>query len=69
MECSPACCKFIEKVPDATVKRLLDILKIVCVAEHEPQSVPKDAKAPLMLFKYTDARFNWGSLVDGMDGR
>ncbi|KAG8423266.1 E3 ubiquitin-protein ligase tom1 [Metarhizium acridum] len=53
---------FIEKVPDATVKRLLDILKIVCAAEHEPQSIPKDAKAPLMLFKYTDARFNWASV-------
>ncbi|KHN95843.1 TOM1 protein [Metarhizium album ARSEF 1941] len=50
---------FIEKVPDATVKRLLDIIKIVCTAEHEPQSVPEDAKAPLKLFKYTDARFNW----------
>ncbi|KFG82854.1 TOM1 protein [Metarhizium anisopliae] len=53
---------FVEKVPDATVKRLLDILKIVCAAEHEPQSIPKDAKAPLMLFKYTDARFNWASV-------
>ncbi|KAF5134875.1 E3 ubiquitin-protein ligase TOM1-like [Metarhizium anisopliae] len=53
---------FVEKVPDATVKRLLDILKIVCAAEHEPQAIPKDAKAPLMLFKYTDARFNWASV-------
>jgi E3 ubiquitin-protein ligase HUWE1 len=50
---------FIEKISDATVKRLVDILKIVCAAEHEPQSVPKDSKAPLLLFKYTDARFNW----------
>lgn len=53
---------FIEKVPDATVKRLLDILKLVCAAENEPTTVPKDSKGPLMLFKYTDARFNWAPL-------
>lgn len=53
---------FIEKVPDGTVKRLLDIIKIVCAADNEAQAVPKDSKAPLMLFKYTDARFNWAPL-------
>ncbi|TWU74892.1 hypothetical protein ED733_003614 [Metarhizium rileyi] len=53
---------FIEKVPDTTVKRLLDILKIVCAAEHEPQSVFKECGAPLTLFKYTDARFYWPPL-------
>lgn len=33
---------FVEKVPDQTVKRLLDILKMISAAENELQSTPKD---------------------------
>jgi E3 ubiquitin-protein ligase HUWE1 len=33
---------FVERVPDQTVKRLVDILKIVALGEGELQSMPKD---------------------------
>ncbi|CAM1504763.1 Fc.00g023540.m01.CDS01 [Cosmosporella sp. VM-42] len=49
---------FVEKVPNETVIRLLDILKIISAAENEPVSSPRD-KVPFKLFKYTDARFDW----------
>ncbi|KAK2593791.1 E3 ubiquitin-protein ligase tom1 [Conoideocrella luteorostrata] len=57
----------IEKVLDATVKRLLDILKTVCAAENEPQTALSDNKAKFNLFRYTNARFAWSpfrSIVD-----
>ncbi|KND94357.1 E3 ubiquitin-protein ligase TOM1-like protein [Tolypocladium ophioglossoides CBS 100239] len=49
---------FVERVPDSTVKRLLDILKIISTADHELQAVQKNS-AIFDLFKYTDARFDW----------
>ncbi|QUC16386.1 uncharacterized protein UV8b_00627 [Ustilaginoidea virens] len=55
---------FIEKVSDATIKRLLEILKSVCAADHEPQSIPKDGKAPFNVFKYNDVRFKWAAFRD-----
>lgn len=33
---------FMERVPDQTVKRLVDILKMVSLGEHELQSMPKE---------------------------
>ncbi|KAG6197774.1 hypothetical protein E4U10_007863 [Claviceps purpurea] len=50
---------FIEKVSDSTVKRLLDIIKIVCGADHEVNATPTDDKVLFNLFKYKDARFKW----------
>lgn len=52
---------FVENVPDATVKRLLDILKIISVGEQELQGVPM-SMAPFNLFKYRDSRFDWQPL-------
>ncbi|PTB39912.1 hypothetical protein M441DRAFT_27812 [Trichoderma asperellum CBS 433.97] len=49
---------FVERVPDQTVKRLVDILKMVSLGENELQTMPKD-KVPFVLLKYTDVRFNW----------
>ncbi|RFU78018.1 e3 ubiquitin- ligase huwe1 [Trichoderma arundinaceum] len=49
---------FVERVPDQTVKRLVDILKMVSLGENELQSMPKE-KVPFVLLKYTDVRFNW----------
>ncbi|KAL7799741.1 hypothetical protein V8C37DRAFT_89902 [Trichoderma ceciliae] len=49
---------FVEQVPDQTVKRLVDILKMVSMGENELQSMPKE-KAPFVLLRYTDVRFNW----------
>ncbi|ETS05689.1 hypothetical protein M419DRAFT_32988 [Trichoderma reesei RUT C-30] len=49
---------FVERVPDQTVKRLVDILKIVALGEGELQSMPKD-KVPFVLLKYTEVPFNW----------
>lgn len=49
---------FVERVPDLTVKRLLDILKMIAAGDNEPQSTPND-KLPFLLFNYTDVRFNW----------
>ena len=33
---------FVERVPDQTVKRLVDILKMVSLGENELQSMPKE---------------------------
>ncbi|OAQ79953.1 HECT-like protein [Purpureocillium lilacinum] len=51
----------VESVPDATVKRLLDILKLVSLGEHELQQISKTSP-PFDLFRYTDARFDWRPL-------
>ena len=32
----------VEKIPDQTAKRLIDVLKLIALAENEPQSTPKD---------------------------
>lgn len=53
--------EFVERVPDQTVKRLVDILKMVSLAENELLQMPKD-KVPFMLLNYTDVRFNWRSV-------
>ncbi|UKZ77685.1 hypothetical protein TrVFT333_005409 [Trichoderma virens FT-333] len=50
--------EFVERVPDQTVKRLVDILKMVSLGENELLVMPKD-KVPFMLLNYSDARFNW----------
>lgn len=50
----------VEKLPEATAKRLIDILKLVSAAENEPSSTPSD-KTPFYLLQYTDVRFNWRS--------
>ncbi|PHH90608.1 hypothetical protein CDD83_3167 [Cordyceps sp. RAO-2017] len=52
---------FVERVPDATVRRLLDILKIISAGDHELQSVNKHS-TPFNLFRHPDARFDWPSL-------
>ncbi|KYK61208.1 TOM1 protein [Drechmeria coniospora] len=54
---------FIDNVPDATVKRLLDILKLISASDHELQQI-STTTAPFDLFKYTDARFDWKPLRD-----
>ncbi|ATY58877.1 E3 ubiquitin-ligase TOM1 [Cordyceps militaris] len=52
---------FVEHVSDETAKRILDILKLIGTAEHEPSSTPKD-KAPFALLNYSDVRFDWRPL-------
>ncbi|XP_044724417.1 HECT-domain (ubiquitin-transferase) domain-containing protein [Hirsutella rhossiliensis] len=52
---------FVDKIPDSTVKRLLDILKIISSGDHELQSVNKHS-TPFALFKQTDVRFDWQPL-------
>ncbi|KAJ6439602.1 TOM1 protein [Purpureocillium lavendulum] len=51
----------VENVPDSTVKRLLDILKLVSLGEHELQQISKSTP-PFNLFRYTDARYDWKPL-------
>ena len=53
--------KFVEKVPDATIKRLLEILKTICAADQEPTSVSQDTKTTFKLFQPVDVRFNWAA--------
>lgn len=48
----------VESVPEATAKRLIEILKLIALAEHEPPTTPED-KLPFLLLKYTDTRYNW----------
>ncbi|UNI20237.1 HECT-type E3 ubiquitin transferase [Purpureocillium takamizusanense] len=48
----------VESVPDSTVKRLLDILKVVSLGEHELPQLSKTVP-PFDPFRYTDARFDW----------
>ena len=36
----------VEKIPDQTAKRLIDILKLISLAEHEPLSTPNDKVCP-----------------------
>ncbi|PHH83327.1 hypothetical protein CDD82_2079 [Ophiocordyceps australis] len=48
-------------VPDTTVKRLLDILKLISAGENEPQTISKQL-APFSCFNYDDARFSWKPL-------
>ncbi|KAG6018271.1 hypothetical protein E4U43_005841 [Claviceps pusilla] len=50
---------FIEKATDPTVKRLLDIIKIVIGADHEILASFMDDWIWFNLFKYKDARFKW----------
>jgi E3 ubiquitin-protein ligase HUWE1 len=57
---------FVEHVSDATAKRLLDILKQISAAEHEPPITPKD-KVPFQLLNYTDVRFDWTPLHGTID--
>lgn len=52
---------FVDKIPDSTVKRLLDILKIISTGDHELQSINKHS-TPFALFKKTDVRFDWQPL-------
>lgn len=47
----------IEKVPNQTVIRLLEILEVIAEADHEPSS-SRD-KLSFRLFKYDDVRFDW----------
>lgn len=49
---------FFEHVPVQTIKRLVDILKLIASSENEPPSPSKD-RASFYLLKYTDARFSW----------
>ncbi|CAH0059445.1 unnamed protein product [Clonostachys solani] len=51
----------LEKVPEHTAKRLIEILKLISAADHEPSSTPQDKK-PFSLLAYTDSRFNWGQV-------
>lgn len=47
----------VEKIPDQTAKRLIDIMKLISLAEHEPQSTPKDkVSSPLP----TSSSIIWG---------
>lgn len=32
----------VERIPDQTAKRLIDVLKLISLADHEPPSTPKD---------------------------
>ncbi|KAI6781818.1 uncharacterized protein J7T54_004984 [Emericellopsis cladophorae] len=48
----------VEKIPDQTAKRLIDVLKLISRGEHEPQSTPTD-KAPFILTDCKDTRFRW----------
>ncbi|KJZ80444.1 hypothetical protein HIM_00294 [Hirsutella minnesotensis 3608] len=52
---------FMDNIPDATVKRLLDILKIISTGDNELQTVNKHS-TPFALFKQVDARFDWHPL-------
>lgn len=48
----------IDKIPDATVNKLLETLKEISVGDSEPPSTPEE-KAPFFLLDFTDRRFNW----------
>ncbi|RDA92960.1 hypothetical protein CP533_5510 [Ophiocordyceps camponoti-saundersi (nom. inval.)] len=52
---------FLDRIPDATVKRLLGILKIIASGDHELQNVNSNL-VPFNLFKHKDARFDWQPL-------
>ncbi|RCI16673.1 hypothetical protein L249_2219 [Ophiocordyceps polyrhachis-furcata BCC 54312] len=52
---------FLDRIPDATVKRLLGILKIIASGDHELQNVNMHL-VPFNLFKHKDARFDWQPL-------
>lgn len=58
---------FVDQVPSATAKRLLDLLRLVYAADHEPATTPLD-KQPFLLLKYAEAKYNWrvvrGSVQD-----
>ncbi|KAK5997989.1 E3 ubiquitin-protein ligase TOM1-like [Cladobotryum mycophilum] len=57
---------FVEKVPEPTVKRLVDILKMISASDNELPSMPRD-KAPFVLFEYTETRFNWRAVRDTVE--
>ncbi|PFH60535.1 hypothetical protein XA68_10815 [Ophiocordyceps unilateralis] len=52
---------FLDRIPDATMKRLLDILKIIASGDHELQNANTHL-VPFNLFKHKDARFDWRPL-------
>ncbi|KAH8177927.1 HECT-domain (ubiquitin-transferase) domain-containing protein [Sarocladium implicatum] len=50
----------VDNLPDAVVRRLLEIMKVIAQAEYETPASLRD-KEPFALLKYQDARFNWRS--------
>lgn len=50
--------EFVDHVPAPTAKRLLDLLRLVYTANHEPATTALD-KQPFLLMQYSPAPFNW----------
>ncbi|KAK0386595.1 hypothetical protein NLU13_6430 [Sarocladium strictum] len=48
----------VDNLPDAVVRRLLEIMKAVAQADYESPPMPRE-REPFALLKYEDARFSW----------